>query len=346
MAVYVLPAFNLAVNIWRFGVLTTAPPSVTALGNLSPGRIVGIAPGKLSSTGSPVQGGMWLRLPAATDVRDGKAPAGADTIEVPAGSGRFYTAGWVDDIGLGFPNEHRFAELIGITPWPVPFPTFGVPPPPPPAPSAITFRGVSSSLGAQVPVQNLLFFSAGITVEGLCVAIYNPTGLGAPVIAMDGTPMGGVQASPIIGGGPIGAQCFVVWFQVAPGAHTWSVTMPLGLTGIIEMSCGFFTGGTGIPSFGAAANGIGGVPTLTPGFPTGPVADASMECTVVIFGAVPQAWVAPIANMGPPMGQVIGLAQVWFLPGAGNVPAGLITPAMTTPVGLFDVWGGARKDCS
>jgi hypothetical protein len=68
-------------------------------------------------------------LPRGTDVRDIKDPAGADVCEIPANTGRFYDVVWVDDLGLGFPNEHRFAEVIGKIPWPVPFPDSTITPP-------------------------------------------------------------------------------------------------------------------------------------------------------------------------------------------------------------------------
>lgn len=55
-----------------------------------------------------------LLLPAGTDVRDGSTGGEADIIEVPAGSGRWYSVMSVDDMGKGFPNEHRFALLHKI----------------------------------------------------------------------------------------------------------------------------------------------------------------------------------------------------------------------------------------
>src|SRR6516225_6952205 len=116
MPTYVQPTFNLTVNIWRNGGGPPAAPVVITVGNLSPGELNNDA--ELMTT--PHLGGMWLRLPFGTDVRDSTAPAGADVVEVPAGSGRIYSAVWVDDIGSGFANEHRFALLAKTSPWPVP----------------------------------------------------------------------------------------------------------------------------------------------------------------------------------------------------------------------------------
>jgi hypothetical protein len=48
-----------------------------------------------------------------------------DLVEVPAGTGRFYRVQWVDDLGKGFDNEHRFALLLQtntFSPWPIPMP--------------------------------------------------------------------------------------------------------------------------------------------------------------------------------------------------------------------------------
>lgn len=65
----------------------------------------------------------YLLLPALTDIRDiYSSPLAADSVEVPSGSGRFYTVVQVDDFGKGFANEHRFAVLVKLPPWPVPIP--------------------------------------------------------------------------------------------------------------------------------------------------------------------------------------------------------------------------------
>jgi len=119
---YVLPTFNLSVHIWRNGNAVTNPPDVIALGNLTPGRRV------FSGDGATVPTSLWypimfLLLPVGTDIRGELDTGGAmDTVEVPAGTGRYYAVQFTDDIGKGFANEHRFAILNQVGPWPHPIP--------------------------------------------------------------------------------------------------------------------------------------------------------------------------------------------------------------------------------
>jgi hypothetical protein len=58
---------------------------------------------------------MSLLTPPLTDLRGWESTQGNDFVEVPQGSGRFYIVNTVDDIGKGYPNEHRTAAL---TPFP------------------------------------------------------------------------------------------------------------------------------------------------------------------------------------------------------------------------------------
>lgn len=118
---YQLPTFNLSVNIYRSGNAPPFPADVATVGNLALGRRVGTL---LANTNNAADafGGMWLLLPAGTDVRDSRNGTAADTVEVGAGTGRLYTVLWVDDSGGGFSNEHRFAELFPLGPWPTPYP--------------------------------------------------------------------------------------------------------------------------------------------------------------------------------------------------------------------------------
>jgi hypothetical protein len=47
----------------------------------------------------------------------------ADTVEVPAGSGRYYAILAVDDVARGFENEYRLALAEpAYNLWPVPIP--------------------------------------------------------------------------------------------------------------------------------------------------------------------------------------------------------------------------------
>jgi len=130
--IYRLPTFNLEVRIWRSGNPTTNPPDVTTICNLALGKRTGLGVANTDTNASNI-GGMWLLLPKGTDIRDLKDATGPDVVEVPGGTGRFYDVCWVDDAGLGFANEHRFAVIVGKSPWPVPFPG----PPVPPLPGAL-----------------------------------------------------------------------------------------------------------------------------------------------------------------------------------------------------------------
>lgn len=55
---------------------------------------------------------MYLLLPALTDIRDAACASGyTDIVEVPDGSGRWYSVEYVDDVAKGFTNEYRVAVL-------------------------------------------------------------------------------------------------------------------------------------------------------------------------------------------------------------------------------------------
>lgn len=119
---YTLPTFNLTCNIYTTTGTWPATPRLSSLCNLALGRRVeshGFVSGSLN---------MALLLPAGTDIRAGPVPnpPGNDTVEVPAGSGRTYAVLAVDDIGKGFPNEHRVAILTAVSIathfWPTPIP--------------------------------------------------------------------------------------------------------------------------------------------------------------------------------------------------------------------------------
>ncbi len=123
---YSLPTFNIPIKIWRWSHQPPAAPAVTTVGNLSWGRRVnlsGLAGGEVN-----VNRTITLLLPPLTDIRSyiNVASGDGDLVEAPAATGRFYQVAFVDDIGKGFPNEHRAAILIqveqGGSPWPAPMP--------------------------------------------------------------------------------------------------------------------------------------------------------------------------------------------------------------------------------
>jgi hypothetical protein len=127
---FTLPTFDLLCNIFDYP-LFVVPRLANVPCNLAWGRRVGLPFNDASAgTGdSQAFASMTLLLPKLTDVRDwlcAPPSTGADQIEVPAGSGRWYTVIAVDDIGKGFSNEHR-AAWIGKTGnalgfWPTPIP--------------------------------------------------------------------------------------------------------------------------------------------------------------------------------------------------------------------------------
>jgi hypothetical protein len=123
---YRLPTFNLVVNIWRSTSLVANPPDIVSAANLTFGErtsmmIVGWATttsAQLRSAFAHVLALNQILLPKGTDVRPPDAlaaPLEGDAIECPAGSGRFYITMTVDDIGRGFPNEHRCAVVVRAT---------------------------------------------------------------------------------------------------------------------------------------------------------------------------------------------------------------------------------------
>ncbi len=102
--------------------------------NLAPGRRVYLLPVGEDAQDFIATVATILLLPAGTDVRDWSCGApGPDSIECPAGSGRWYCVQSVDDAGKGFDNEHRvvlmskiFEVLNGTNypglNWPIPIP--------------------------------------------------------------------------------------------------------------------------------------------------------------------------------------------------------------------------------
>lgn len=115
---YIVPQMPLTVFIWR-GPPAYPPvglPVVVTVCNLTPGRRV-MLPSQVPASV------MEALLPALTDVRAADPLTGNDVVEIPATSGRYYKVVGVDDIGKGFPNEHRIAwiEAHPIA-WPYPIP--------------------------------------------------------------------------------------------------------------------------------------------------------------------------------------------------------------------------------
>lgn len=121
---FVLPTFNLTCNIFTWPYNPSIPPRIAdqecqlrAPNTSNFTTFTGLTAGGC---------GITLLLPPLVDIRDGEvAPINSrDIVECPAGSGRLYLVFYVDDIGKGFPNEHRYAMLAkspGL-PWTAPIP--------------------------------------------------------------------------------------------------------------------------------------------------------------------------------------------------------------------------------
>jgi hypothetical protein len=115
-----VPVFPLTVKIVT-GPLISGPVRLSTHGNLSPGRRVLQHLSEYGEDG-PANIAMQLLLPAGTDIRGPASSTGADSVEVPSGSGRWYGVFFVDDIAKGFSNEHRLALLAQYVPQPTPLP--------------------------------------------------------------------------------------------------------------------------------------------------------------------------------------------------------------------------------
>lgn len=120
---FTLPTFPLDVGVWHPGHVPPAPPDAVVKGNLAYGKRVSTQFWDWATTDQSAVFAQLL-LPPLTDVRDFSCALGADVVEVPLSSGRFYSVQFVDDLGKGFPNEHRFALLAKdvTSPWPTPIP--------------------------------------------------------------------------------------------------------------------------------------------------------------------------------------------------------------------------------
>jgi len=109
---YKVPVFNITANVWNPPAAHPAAPSlVTPCQMRYPGR----KPWALSQPLPPEWAVPWSVLfPKLTDIRDSNSLGGNSTVEVPAGSGRFYRVAQFDDVGKGFPNDHRLAYVVKL----------------------------------------------------------------------------------------------------------------------------------------------------------------------------------------------------------------------------------------
>ena len=235
---------------------------------------------------------MHVMLPRGTDIRDLKAAGGGDLVEVPSGSGRFYNIAFVDDIGLGFPNEHRFAMAVGIPTWPIPFPVGHPGPPPPPVPLA---SGGSLGLIVAQVIGNFVAPGPGTIV--VSVAMYAST-VGGTAVTINGLPPTNVtgQAGTI---GVAPPSLISQWsFLVAAGPMVLIVANVFPGVSAIQWQAVFLPLNTGVID-GINTAAAGGVPAV--GTPLGQA--VAVETAVANFSLV--------GSVGP------------FGYGAGFVSAGL-----------------------
>lgn len=110
---FTLPSFPIQCNVYTGPWLTRVLRLGSQECNLAIGRRVqqssNIAPFTNLSFAQPT-----LLLPPLTDIRDQSCTGIEDVVECPRASGRWYQVIGVDDMGKGFPNEHRFAVLSKI----------------------------------------------------------------------------------------------------------------------------------------------------------------------------------------------------------------------------------------
>lgn len=118
------PTFNLTCNIWRRASVVGGPlpppaADVVSQCNLSFARNRQVQTAFQSVSGKyTAYVSVELLLPARTDVRGHFASTAVwdgDLIEVPAGTGRYYTCHFVEDVGRGFLNEYRLALLLQLS---------------------------------------------------------------------------------------------------------------------------------------------------------------------------------------------------------------------------------------
>jgi hypothetical protein len=107
------PTFNLTINRWRNGVPTTAPPTAVLAGQFRVRGGVGLT--RLGQAFPTLA--RLVCLPKGTTVIGQTGGTNADTLEVPAGTGRYYTVEDHDDVARGFPNEYRLCLLIPTFTW-------------------------------------------------------------------------------------------------------------------------------------------------------------------------------------------------------------------------------------
>lgn len=109
---FVVPQMPLSVNVWSNYDQSVDPvppviaPSFNVPGNLAMGRRE-----FQDESGSGYT--MYALFPAGTIINDGQVVSpNEDLVEIPAGTGRYYTVMYADNVGMGFANEHVMAVIM------------------------------------------------------------------------------------------------------------------------------------------------------------------------------------------------------------------------------------------
>lgn len=114
---YRLPTYNLLCSVFTHQVVTDPPRVVDVECGLMWGRKVNNSFQEPSDGGGPPVTFMYLLVPAETDLRGYFQDLPGDAVEVPQGSGRFYSVAFCDLVGAGFPNQHKAAVLYQLAPF-------------------------------------------------------------------------------------------------------------------------------------------------------------------------------------------------------------------------------------
>lgn len=121
---FVIPTFNLVCDIFSAAAPPPAAPRIA--GQVCQLRAPSVQAQNLGNGLLAITQTIALILPKGTDIRDQYCTPinSSDIVELPPGTGCRYQVLWVNDIGRGFPNEHRYATLAKISsgPWPTPIP--------------------------------------------------------------------------------------------------------------------------------------------------------------------------------------------------------------------------------
>lgn len=125
---YALPTFNIVCNIWRHANRPPGPgPDFSNVPcNLAIGRR-GVQWNLEQEYPGLIDFEQWvncyLLLPKAIDIRGVNSNTPFDWVEVPAGSGIYYSTRYVYNAATGFSNQHRVAIINQTTPYIDPLPS-------------------------------------------------------------------------------------------------------------------------------------------------------------------------------------------------------------------------------